>query len=125
MSIEINHPHIISPIYELVKVLEFDIDLGDDRFPLRLEIFRSLADNCLFRARIWRTEFFRIQSTFPQEENSQPSHDPSDELILLDFSDYLTKDYENFRANSLESAIALIIKDLQQFLDKTNNLEAK
>ncbi len=120
MSIKISHPNIISSVYELLKVLEFDLDLGDDRFPLRLEIFRSLDDSCLFRARIWRTEFFRIQSSFPQEDG-KPSHDPSDELILLDFSDYLAENYDDFRANSIEAAIDLIFEDLKHFLDKTSD----
>ncbi len=120
MSIKIAHPNIISPVYELVKVLEFNIDLqGIENFPVRLEIFRSLEDNCRFRAHIWRTEFFRIQSSFPLEDN-KPSHDPADEEILLDFSHYLRDDYNDFNANSLETAIELIIEDLKCFLDKTN-----
>ena len=120
MSIKITHPNITSPVYELVKVLEFNIDLqGIEIFPLRLEIFRSLEDNCRFRAHIWRTEFFRIQSTFPQEDG-KPSHQTSDEEILVDFSHYLTVDYDDFRANSIEEAIELIIEDLKRFLDKTN-----
>lgn len=118
MSIKISHPNIISPVYELVKVLEFDVDLGDDIFSLRLEVFRSLEDNCRFRAHLWTRRIFRIE--FTNLQGDRPSYYPLEEEIIVNFSHYLTNNYDDFRADSLEAAIELIIDDLKRFLDKTN-----
>jgi hypothetical protein len=54
---------------------------------LRLEILEKVTQPGLFRARVWRIESYRLQSTFPQE-NGEPSHAPSDELILKDFEGF-------------------------------------
>lgn len=56
--------------YKLLKVLAFDVDIYDKQFGLRLELLQCTSDSNCFRAHIWRTEFYRIQSTFLQNETT-------------------------------------------------------
>ena len=55
----------------------------DESFRVRLEVTRSRAWPCMFRANVWRAELYRIQSTFPQKRG-RPLHDPSDELVWVE-----------------------------------------
>ena len=72
----------------VVRTLEVPVQLADDDLAmLRLEILEKVAQPGSFRARVWRIESYRLQSTFPQE-NGEPSHSPSDELILKDFEGF-------------------------------------
>ncbi len=103
--------------YELLKVLEFDVDIYNEQFALRLELLQCTSDSNCFRAHIWRTEFYRIQSTFPQNEET---HQPSDEVIFVDWSYYLSEDYTRFQAISPDDAIQLILNDIEQVLIKFN-----
>jgi hypothetical protein len=58
-----------------------------DDLDLRIELFESLEAPGQFTARIWRVEYYRLQSTFPQQESGDtPAHMPSDELILKEFT---------------------------------------
>lgn len=116
----INHSSITSPVYESIKIVEFDLQTGDDHFSIRIELFKCISDPHSFRAHVWRTEFYRIQATFPQSENTgQPADKPSDEIILVDWSSYLSRDYMNFQSSAPESAIQLILDDIQQTLVQT------
>ena len=70
----------------LVDTVELSVPLEDDELLLRIEIFESVAQPRHYSARIWLSEFYRIQSTFPQDEDGEPAHEPSDELILKEFN---------------------------------------
>lgn len=114
----INHPNVKSKLYELIKTIEFDVALGDDGFSLRIELFRSTSDSTSFRAHVWRTEFYRIQSTFPQNDiTNEPEHLPSDELIMIDDSMHLKGNYSDFQAENEDVAIQLVLDDYKRFLN--------
>ncbi len=103
--------------YELVKVVECDVEIGDDQFAVRVELLQSDSDVRHFRARIWRTEMYRLQSTFPQDPSTnEPAHAPSDEIIWVDHSHTLGRSYSDFEAESPEAALRLIMEDYQTFL---------
>lgn len=115
----IAHPAVISNVYELIRTLEFDVTLGEDSFNLRIELFRATSNPGYFRAHIWRSEFYRIQSTFPQNhETHEPVDLPSDELVFVDYSTQLSGDYSAFQAEDVTSAIQLILDDCQGFLKR-------
>jgi hypothetical protein len=118
----IKHSTIKSSIYELIKTIEFDVEIGDDGFSLRLELFQSLEDSKTFRVHLWRTEFYRIQSTFPQESGT-PKHEPSDELIWIDWSTQLQEDYNNFQAENAENAVQLVLDEIRKRLVHTTASE--
>jgi hypothetical protein len=116
VPMSINHPNITSLIYELVKTIEFDIEL-DTGFTLRIELLRSISESRRFRAHIWGTEFFRLQSTFPQDAATErPAHEPSDEIILVDYSHLLSRKYEDFESETVESAAQSILDDCKKLL---------
>jgi len=104
--------------YELIKTVEFDVVLGDDSFALRVELFQDKSHKRTFRANIWRSEFYRIQSTFPQNPSTtQPEHQPSDEVILIDWSTNVRDDYSGFKAASSTAAFDMVLKAIQAALD--------
>lgn len=120
MSATIQHFGITSPFFELVKTVEFDIQIGDVSFSLKLELFCDVSDTQRFRAHIWRLENYRIQPTFPQDKiTSQPSHESSDETIFVDTALWLSKKYDNFQAETSDKAIQIVLDDLRFFLIRT------
>ena len=60
-------------------------DPGDDwEFRLRVEIWQDQRSRGRYYALGWRYEHYRIQSTFPQDENTGlPLDDPSDEEVII------------------------------------------
>ena len=121
MAIAIQHPSITGPLFELAKIIEFDVEVAEDHFSLRLELFQDISDAQRFRARIWRLELYRIQSTFPQNEtDGQPSDHPSDESIFVDTGSWLSQRYEDFQAETPDRAIQIILNDLRDFLVRTS-----
>lgn len=119
MAITIEHPSITSPLFELATTIECDLEVAEDHFSLRLELFQDISDAQRFRARIWRLERYRIQSTFPQTDG-EPSDQSSDELILVETGLWLSRRYEDFRAEKPDRAIQIILNDLRDFLVRTS-----
>ena len=119
---ELRHPAIRSSLFKHCDTYEIDIcfkgkDDEDDEFSLRIELFRSLSNKKLFRYKAWRNEFFRIQSTFPQSSSGTPKHEPSDETILVGFSQPYFESSKEIRANSASEALKKVIKDLGKSLE--------
>jgi hypothetical protein len=92
-------------LFVLTKQAELDVSLGDDHFSVRIEVLRALNRKNTFRVRFWRTELFRIQSTFPQSRRGTPAHQASDELILVDASDNMTGSWDAIRSSSADAAL--------------------
>lgn len=108
-------------MFALIKTVAFDVEIGDvDSFTLRVELFQDQADDQRFKAGIWRTEFYRIQSTFPQAESTgEPEHYPSDEVILVDSSHNLAGEYSDFKADNPDAAMSVVLDDYQRWLRRT------
>src|SRR5258708_32282079 len=108
----------VSHLYALVKTVEFDVVLGDDSFALRVELFQGKTRRQTFRANIWRNELYRIQSTFPQNPSTgRPEHQPSDEVVLIDWSSNLRGNYSVFKAASSPPALIIVLTAIQAVLD--------
>lgn len=116
---KIKHSGVISPIYKLLKVLELDLQLGDDAWPIRFELFQNTEIRGHFRCRIWQAEHFRIQSTFPMSARGNPKHLPSDELIFIGFDGPEMRDYDDFKAPNASAAMATVFRDFERFLEHT------
>ncbi len=119
---KLDHPAIISPVFKLIGVYELDMLLASaddgDHIPLRIELFQSLSDRTLFRCKAWRSEFFRIQSTFPRDKSGvKPLHPPSDEIILVEFGQKHFQGGDAFNADSADDALDKIINDLGKALE--------
>jgi hypothetical protein len=113
------HSAITSSIYEVCKVVEFDLQLGDESWPIRIEVLRNTEIQGRFRCRIWQAELFRIQSTFPMGKSGLPQHHPSDELIWVEFSGPKVNDYYDFPAKDVDAALSTVLKDFETFLEHT------
>jgi hypothetical protein len=111
------HPFVKSEVYELIKTIEFDVAIAEDEFILRIELFRLNSHPNEFRGHIWRKEFFRIQSTFPQDHKTHELADPpSDEMIFVDYSHQFSEKYSHFQAESETVALRIILDDFQNRL---------
>jgi len=74
-------------VRKLVDCCELELALPQETLLLRVEVFERIDGTGTFTARIWRLESYRLQSTFPQADG-QPSHEPSDEVILKEFEGF-------------------------------------
>jgi hypothetical protein len=91
--------------------------MDTDIFSLRIELFRSLSDKNRFRYKAWRNEFFRVQSTFPQDAAGKAVHPPSDEMILSALSLPKFEVSREFHADDPKHAISTVIEDLGKALE--------
>lgn len=109
-------------MFELVKVLELDIVLGDDLIPVRIEILQDSARNDFFRCRIWELEHFRLVPTFPMDEDGKPLH-ISDDVIQVERSSsyqiFNKLEYRGFVATNAEAAMQMVMDDLKSYLEHT------
>ena len=73
-------------IQQIVTVVETEMLMmkgnSDDEYVFRVEVLGPYRAEGRFHARVWRRECFRIQSTFPQDDDGIPKDEPSDEMIL-------------------------------------------
>ena len=115
---ELKHPDIKSSVFKLIGTYELDLSFCSqdeaDEFSLRIELFRSLNKKNLFRCKSWKNEFFRIQSTFPQDDFGGHLHAPSDEMILVK---YYFGEGCDFFAETPKEALNKIIEDLSKLLE--------
>jgi hypothetical protein len=102
-------------LYDLVRVSEFDLGLGEESFRVRLELARSRSSRRTFRASVRRAELYRIQSTFPLK-HGRPQHEQSDEMALVDWSGILRLFREPFSAPSVAAAERLVLGEVDASL---------
>jgi hypothetical protein len=115
-------PKGVGHLFALVKTVEFDVVLGDDSFALRVELFQDKTRKRTFRANILRNESYRIQSTFPQNPTTgQPEHQPSDEVVLIDWSTNVRGNYSSFEAASSTAALSIVLKAIRAALDHSTD----
>jgi hypothetical protein len=108
----LHHRDITSGLFSSIAVYEFDIRLGEDVFPCRIELFRDTRNRRLFRAHIWEIELFRMTPTSPMDKNGTPLH-ISDEFLLLERSGKFGRHYKTLEASSPSAALATILADIQ------------
>jgi hypothetical protein len=100
----------------LVDTIELSVPFGDDELTLRIELFESVADARHYCARIWRLEYYRIQSTFPQVAGGLPAHEASDELILKEFEGFESPLEEPVEFASHVAAREYVLEQLAQWM---------
>lgn len=100
----------------LVDTVELSVHVENDELMLRIELFESVAHARHYCARIWRLEFYRIQSTFPQVAGGLPAHRPSDELILKQFEGFESPLEEPVQFASHLAAREYVLEQLAQWL---------
>jgi len=118
-TLDFRHPAVTGPVCELVRTLDFEMTVGDEVWPIRIELYQGIADGSWFRCRVWQVEFYRIQSTFPQDGGRRPRHCPSDEMILVDWSTNLPREAVWFQAGTPEQAIERVLASILEALERT------
>ena len=105
----------IRVIGEVLKIFDLEVDTssesGYDNLRFRIELIANQEKPSVITVRVWRKEYYRIQPTFPQE-GSQPKHDYSDELLLVEETSIV--DPETVNAKNWENALALVLKKLEE-----------
>jgi len=101
--------------FRVVTAIELMLPLPEDEIELRIELLESFSQPGQFRARLWRLEFYRLQSTFPQNQG-QPSHEPSDEVILKEFESYENPLRTPMTFSSVDDALSYLLAHLANWL---------
>jgi|SRR6266850_275896 len=98
--------------HRVVQTVDLDpIALPDGTsLDFRIEVLETMGEGGRFRARVWRREHFRIQSSFPQE-NGEPSDQPSDEEILV--TDHAAR-WNDLIGKTPDEVVQAVIKKVQE-----------
>src|SRR5688572_18101826 len=106
---KIPHHFVKNPIFELVKVVEVDIQLSDEiAWTYRIEIFRDTEQFNRYRCRVWELELFRLIPSFPRNENNEPAHLTDDTIMVergIGGSETASILNKTFEASSLDDAL--------------------
>lgn len=95
-------------LMEVVRTVELSpVELQDgEHLHFRLEVLR---DGEGFVGRVWRTEFFRLQPTFPQNAGA-PAHEPSDEQVLVRDDAAI----DEVTGNSVEAVLGEMVRRIEE-----------
>lgn len=87
---------------EVVKIVNLEpIETGGEPLKYRIEILKKQSSG-RFSPTLWRMETYRIQPTFPQNQDC-PQESPCDEEIWV--RDIVTIDIEHVEADNAESVL--------------------
>ena len=115
------HSAVRSAIYELGKTCELDMQLGEVTFKIRIELFRNTEKEGHFRCHVWELEMFRLNPTFPMDEQGEPA-DISDDMVMVDRGLDLTHGSlprGDIEAPNIEAAFEIVLNDLKASLERS------
>ena len=121
------HSAVSSPIYELAKICELDIQLGENSYMLRIELFRNTEKEGHYRCHAWELEMFRLVPTFPMGESNEPAH-TCDDVVMVDRGiprSSIRYPVEDIVAPSVDAAFEIVLGDLKGFLEHSTSAKAK
>ena len=124
---KVDHSAISSPICELAKICELDIQLGEDSYTLRIELFRNTEKDGHFRCHAWELEMFRLVPTFPMNESNEPAHS-CDDVVMVDRGiprSSIRYPVEDIVAPSIDAAFEIVLGDIRGFLEHSTSAKAK
>ena len=116
---KIAHSAVKTPIYELARSLEVDLQLGDGSLTFRIELFRNSEKPNRFRCHVWDLEMFRLKPTFPRDDNDQP-RDTCDDILMVDRGiprSRIAYPREDIFAADIDAALEVVLDDLKAFLE--------
>ena len=122
------HPAVTSPVFQLVKTLELDLEFGDERgWTTRIELFQDTEREDQFRCRVWELEMFRMTPTSPMDASGQPLHVCDDVIMVhrgIPRGEVASLMHEPFNAASVEAALEMVFQDLKNFLEHVTRKKA-
>ena len=113
---KISDPAVTSDIYELVRTIEFDMEMGDKFLPTRVEVFRDTQRKRHFRCHMWELEYYHVESTFSRDRRGNEPGAPSDEPILVERTWELSSKFLDFQAPNAEAALKQFLAVLTKHL---------
>jgi len=101
--------------HQVIRVVNLEpIVLPDgESLDYRIDVMETMGEAQRFRVRVYRYEFFRIQSTFPQKRG-RPSDQPSDEQIIV--ADHTCK-WDDLVGATPDEIVQAVITKLKEALD--------
>ncbi|HEX8161301.1 MAG TPA: hypothetical protein VF538_05485 [Pyrinomonadaceae bacterium] len=127
VNMKVTHSAITSSVFELVKTVEVDVQLGDDSWSTRVELLRDTEKADHFRCHVWELELHRLIPSFPRDDNDQPAH-ITDAPIFVERGiahSRVKYPFEDIIAPDVDSALGIVVKDLKRFLEHATGEEAK
>lgn len=119
---KIKHPAVKSSVFKLASTLEFDLALGGDTVPARLELFHDSSRKDHWRARLWERECCRLESTLvpvPHPKGRKTAERFTfDEEILVERTWELSEELEDFKAATAQAALKIALDHLVHHLDR-------
>jgi hypothetical protein len=123
---KIMHPAVTTPIYELVRSVEMDLQLGDDSLTFRIELLRNTEKAHRFRCHVWELEMFRLKPTFPQNGDNEPAH-VSDDVLMVDRGiprSQIAYPRDDIVAPDTDAALEIVLNHLKAFLEHATTKRA-
>src|SRR5262245_35244947 len=111
---KIIHSAVTSPVFELVKTIELDIQFGEDSWTTRVELFRDTEREDVFRCHVWELELFHLRPSFPRDDHDEPAHVTDDTIMVergIAGSNVASIQNEPFLASSIDSALQMVLDD--------------
>ena len=105
-----------SPIFTLVRTLEFDVKVGEHLVPIRIELYQNMADKYNFRCRMWEFETFKFLPTISGDDNTETI--PLSNSFIVERTNLLSDSYSSFVAEDEDDAINRVLYDLMERVKK-------
>src|SRR4051812_23940581 len=118
---KISDAAITSDVYELVKTIEFDMEVGEKFLPTRVEVFRDTQRKRHFRCHMWELEYYHVESTFSRDRRGGKPSAPSDEPILVERTWELSSKFLDFEAANANAALRKFLAVLVRHLKAANS----
>ena len=106
---EFAFPEITGPLFELVRTIEFDVAIGENAVPVRVEILQAIDDPTRFRARVWQREEMPLPAP---EEGTEKGPEIGPAQVLVERPVDLGDDYLDFAAEDADGALHAVLEDL-------------
>jgi hypothetical protein len=114
---KIKHPAVKSDVFKLDTLLEFDLEVGGNYFPARVELFRDTERPRHWRCRLWERELCHVTFTLRRGSKSGKRIE-SDEEVLIERTWVLSDQFEDFEAASAGRAMKQFIDALREYLQR-------
>jgi hypothetical protein len=126
-SLKITHSAITSSVFELVKTILLDLTLAEVYIPTRIEIWQDTEQKDSFRCYIWELENFNLTPTFLQDETANPLETCTEEIQVERSWRYSRTQkfvYNQFKADSVETALQMVLENVKAELKYITGEEA-
>lgn len=105
-------------LFDVARTTEFELELGDESFRVRVELTHSRQLATRYRANVWRTELYRIRPSVSQRTD-KPANQDADEYLWVGWTSMLREYGDSFTAASLGEAESLVLDEIRAWIRHT------